>query len=74
MPSARERGLSHPNLMLDVGYERVRGAISNIQLAMISGGVKNYRKRNSGADKQKNCSLFDKSTKIGIHVILIELK
>ena len=28
----------------------------------------------SGADKQKNCSLFDKSTKIGIHVILIELK
>ena len=46
MPSARERGLSHPNLMLDVGYERVRGAISNIQLAMISGGVKNYRKRN----------------------------
>ena len=28
----------------------------------------------SGADKQKNCSLFDKSTKIGIHIILIELK
>ena len=27
----------------------------------------------SPADKPKNCSLFDKSTKIGMHVILIIL-